>query len=81
VPLTNKYKFIKITSDFSVEILKAMKLKNNIFQAVKENDYLPRLLYIEKFSFKVDGIIMIYKDKHKQNGSFLVMGTSGKEEG
>jgi hypothetical protein len=43
-----KGKLIRITADFSKETLKARKTWNEIFQALKENNCKPRLLYSAK---------------------------------
>jgi hypothetical protein len=50
--VTYKDKLIRIVEDFSTETLKAMRAWNNTFQAPKENNCQPRLLYPEKLSLK-----------------------------
>jgi hypothetical protein len=48
-----KGKPIKITADFSAETLKARKAWNEVFQALNENNFIPRLLHQAKLSFKI----------------------------
>jgi hypothetical protein len=43
-----KGKPIKITADFSMETLKARRAWNEVFQALNENDFCPRILYPAK---------------------------------
>jgi hypothetical protein len=49
-----KGKPIKIMADFSTETLKARRAWSEIFQALKENNFNPRILYSAKLSFKID---------------------------
>jgi hypothetical protein len=65
---TYKCKPIKIRADISMEILKARRAWSDVFQALNENNFNPRILYPEKASFKIDGAIKIfhYKQKIKQ---------------
>jgi hypothetical protein len=46
-----KGKSIKITEDFSTEILKARRPWSDIFWAPNENNFNPRILYSAKLSF------------------------------
>jgi hypothetical protein len=50
--ITHKSKPIKITADFSTEILKARRAWGEIFQALNENNFNPRILYPAKLSLK-----------------------------
>jgi hypothetical protein len=43
--ITYKVKPIRITGDFSTEILKTRRGWNEVFQTLKENNCKPRLLY------------------------------------
>jgi hypothetical protein len=43
---------IKMTADFSMETLKARRAWSEIFQALNENNFNPRILYPAKLSFK-----------------------------
>jgi hypothetical protein len=58
-----KGKPIKITADFSTETLKARRAWSEVFQALKENNISPRVLYPAKLSFKIDGGIKVFHDK------------------
>jgi hypothetical protein len=60
---TYKSKPIKITADFSMEILKARKAWSEVFQALKENNFNPRILDPAKLSFKIDRAIKVFHDK------------------
>jgi hypothetical protein len=63
--ITYKSKPIKITADFSTEILKARRAWNEIFQALNENNFNPRILYPARLSFKIHGAIKVFHEKHK----------------
>jgi hypothetical protein len=63
--ITYKSKPIKITADFSTETLKARRAWGEIFQALNENNFNPRILYPAKLSFKIDGAIKVFHDKQK----------------
>jgi hypothetical protein len=60
-----KGKPIKITADFSKETLKARRAWGEIFWALNENNFNPRILYPAKLSLKIDGAIKIFHDKLK----------------
>jgi hypothetical protein len=63
--ITYKDNAIKITADFSMETLKARRAWSEIFQALNENNFNPRILYPEKLSFKIDGAIKVFHDEQK----------------
>jgi hypothetical protein len=63
--ITYKGKPIKITVDFSTETLKARKAWDEVFQALNENNFNPRILYPTKLYFKIGGAIKIFRDKQK----------------
>jgi hypothetical protein len=63
--ITYKGKPIKITADFSTETLKARRAWGEIFRALNENNFNPRMLYSPKLSFKIDGAIKVFRDKQK----------------
>jgi hypothetical protein len=46
--MTYKGKPIKITADFSTEILKARRTWGEVFQAMNENNFNPKILYHSK---------------------------------
>jgi hypothetical protein len=56
---------IKITADFSTEILKARRARSEVFQALNENNFNPSILYPAKLSFKIDRTIKLFHDKQK----------------
>jgi hypothetical protein len=60
-----KGKSIKITADFSMETLKARRAWSEVFWALNENNFSPRILYPAKLSFKIDGAIKIFQNKQK----------------
>jgi hypothetical protein len=62
---TYKGKPIKITAYFLPENLKARRAWSDVFQALNENNFNPRILYPAKLSFKVDGAIKVFHDKQK----------------
>jgi hypothetical protein len=61
---TYKGKPIKITADFSTETLKARRAWGEIFWALNENNFNPRILSA-KLSFIIDGAIKVFHDKQK----------------
>jgi hypothetical protein len=54
-----------MTANFSAEILKARRAWSEVFQALNENNFHPRIVYPAKVSFKIDGAIKIFHDKQK----------------
>jgi hypothetical protein len=60
-----KGKPIKITADFTMEILKARRAWSEVFWALNENNFNPRILYPAKLSFKISGEIKIFHNKQK----------------
>jgi hypothetical protein len=52
---TYKGKPIKTTTDFSKETLKARRARSEVFRALNENNFNPRILYQAKLSFKIGG--------------------------
>jgi hypothetical protein len=63
--ITYKNKLIKTTADFSMETLKARRAWSEVFQALNENNFNPKLVYPAKLSFKIDGAIKVFHDKQK----------------
>jgi hypothetical protein len=63
--ITYKGKPIKITAEFSTETLKAGRAWSEVFQALNENNFNPRILYTAKLSYKIDGTIKVLHDKQK----------------
>jgi hypothetical protein len=56
---------LKITADFSTETLKARRAQSEVFQALNENNFSPRILYSAKLSFIIDRAIKIFHNKQK----------------
>jgi chromosome segregation ATPase len=52
--ITYKAKPIKITADFSTETLKARRAWSQVFQALNENNFNPRIFYLAKLLFKIE---------------------------
>jgi hypothetical protein len=63
--ITYKGKPIKIIADFSTETLKARKAWSEVFRALTENNFNPRILYPAKLTFKIDGAIKVLHNKQK----------------
>jgi hypothetical protein len=63
--ITYKGKPIKITADFSTEILKARRAWGRIIWPLIENNFNPRILSPAKLSFKIDGAIKVFHDKQE----------------
>jgi hypothetical protein len=61
--ITYKSNAIKIR-DFSMEILKARRAWSEVFWSLSENNFNPRILYPAKLSFKINGAVKVFKDKH-----------------
>jgi tRNA A37 threonylcarbamoyladenosine dehydratase len=64
--ITYKGKPTKITADFSTETLKARRTWSEVYQTLNENNFNPRILYLAKLSFKIDGTI---KQNHERAGN------------
>jgi hypothetical protein len=63
--ITYKGKPIKITADFSMKTLKTRRAWSEVFRALNENNFNPRILYPAKLSFKINGAIKVFHDKQK----------------
>jgi hypothetical protein len=61
--LTYNSKPIKIIADFSTQTLKARRACSEEFQALKENNFSAKILYLEKLLFKIDRGIKPFHDK------------------
>ena len=58
-----------LTTDLSAETLQARREWQNIFKVLKGKNLQPRLLYLARISFKIDGEIKSFSDKQK-SGEF-----------
>ena len=56
---------IKLSADFSAEILQASREWYNIFKVMKGKNLQPRILYPAMLSFRYDGEIKSFTDKQK----------------
>jgi hypothetical protein len=48
-----------------VETLTAERAWSEVFWELNENNFNPRIVYSAKLSFKIDGAIKVFHDKHK----------------
>jgi hypothetical protein len=60
-----KGKPIKIMADISTETLKGKRAWSEVFWALTENNFSPRIFYPTKLSFKIGGAIEFFHDKQK----------------
>ena len=56
---------IRLSADFSTEILQAKRDWHEIFKMMKNKDLQPRLIYPEKLSFRIEGQIKSFPDMRK----------------
>ena len=56
---------IKLSADFSAEILQARKEWHNIFKVLKGKNLQPRILYPARLSFRIEGEIKKTSQKSK----------------
>ena len=63
--VTHKGNPICLTVDLSAETLQARREWQDIFKVLKGKILQPRLLYVAKISFKIDGEIKSFSDKQK----------------
>ena len=56
---------IRLSADFSKEILQARRGWKGVFQVMKGKDLYPRLFYPAKLSFRMEGQIKCFPDKVK----------------
>ena len=65
--IVKKYKRnpICLRADLSAETLQARREWQDIFKVLKGKNLQPRLLYLARISFKIDGKIKSFSDKQK----------------
>ena len=63
--VTYKGNAIHVTADLSAEALQARRVWQDIFKVLKGKNLQPRLLYLARISFKIDGEIKSFSDKQK----------------
>ena len=56
---------IRLSAEFSKETLQARREWQEIFKVMKSRDLQPRLLYLGKISFSIEGHIKSFPDKKK----------------
>ena len=56
---------IRLSADFSKETLQARRDWQEVFKVMKRKDLQPRLLYLAKLSFRMEGQIKCFPDKVK----------------
>ena len=56
---------IPLTADLSAETLQARREWQDIFKVLKRKNLQPRLLYLTRISFTIDGEIKCFSDKQK----------------
>ena len=56
---------ICLTADLSAETLQARRERQDVFKVLKGKNLQPRLLYLARISFKIDGEIKCFSDKQK----------------
>ena len=63
--VTYKGNSICLTADLLAETLQARRERQDIFKILKGKNLQPRLLYLARISFKIDGEIKRFSDKQK----------------
>jgi hypothetical protein len=48
-----------------MDTLEARRAWSEIFWVLNENNFNPRIFYLAKLSFKIDGAIKVFHDKQK----------------
>ena len=61
--VTHKGNPICLTADLSAETLQSRRQWQDMFKLLKEKNLQPRLLYLARISFKIDGEIKRFSDK------------------
>ena len=56
---------IRLSADFSTETLQARKEWQEIFKELKGKNMQPRILYLARISFKIEGEIYFFSKKQK----------------
>ena len=56
---------IRLSADFSTETLQARREWQDIFKVLKEKNLQPRIFYVARISFKIQGEIKNFSNKQK----------------
>ena len=63
---------LRLSADFSKEILQARRSWKKVFKVMKGKDLQPRLLYSAKLSLRMEGQIKCFPDKGKLKESIII---------
>ena len=63
--VTHKGNPIRLTADLSAETVQARREWQDILKVLKQKNLQPRLLYLARISFKIDGEIKNFSNKQK----------------
>ena len=63
--VTYKGNPIHLTADLAAETLQVRREWQNIFKVLEGKNLQPRILYLARISFKIDGEIKSFSDKQK----------------
>ena len=63
--VTYKGKLICLTADLTAKTLQSRREWQDIFKVLKGKNLQPRLLYLARLSFRIDGEIKSFSDKQK----------------
>ena len=61
--ITYKCRDIRLAADLSTETWKARKSRHDIFRVLSEKNMQPRILYLARVLFKIEGEIKSFQDK------------------
>ena len=56
---------IRLTADLSTETWQARKGKQDIFRVLNEKNMQPRILYLARLSFRIEGEIKSFQERQK----------------
>ena len=63
--VTYKGHLIRLSADFSAETLQARREWHDIFKVLERKNLQPRMLYLARLSFRMEGEIKSFPDKEK----------------
>ena len=58
---------VRLSADFSTEMLQARRQCQDVFKVLKGKSVQPRILYPERLSFRIEGKRKYFSDKQKLN--------------
>ena len=62
---TYKGRHIRVVADLSTETWQARRVWQEIFNVMNRKNMQPRILYLEKLSFRIEGEIKVFLNKQK----------------